>query len=456
MPPPTFHIATFGCQMNKLDSELLGADLQRRGLQPVDEPGRADVLIVNTCSVRRHAEEKVYSWTGRFKPRAGQPRRIVGIVGCMGRNHREAVFERLPFVDFVSGPASLHRVGKTVEHLLAGGAADEPAPTAPPPERVLLEAEGAAAAWLPRQVARRPDPFRAFVAVNRGCNNFCAYCIVPYTRGREISRPMDDIVEEVRRLVDDGVLEVTLLGQNVNSWGQDFDRARRFSELVSRLDRIEGLARLRFVTSHPKDLADDLIDAMADCPTVCENLHLPPQSGSNRILEAMNRKYTREHYLERVDRLKESVPGITLAGDFIVGFPGETEADYLATRELVERVRYKTAFVFKYSPREGTAAARLPDDVPVGEKKRRNRDLLDVQESIATEDNARLIGSREEILVEGPSKRFDRYVGRTRTDRIVHIPGDDTLTGRLVGVRLLESSPLSFVGEAIDAGQATA
>ncbi len=440
-----FYIETFGCQMNKLDSELIAADPARAGFRETPSPDDADVLLVNTCSVRRHAEERAYSFVGRFKPRRGaKPDKLIGVIGCMAQAERQTILERAPFVSFICGPGEIDRIVDILDDARRsrGGA--------------HLELDRRMA--FDRDITRRPRRHSAFVSISRGCNNFCAYCIVPYTRGREQSRSAEAIEQEVRQLVDDGAVEITLLGQNVNSWGADLQGpGTRFAQLLARLDAVDGLKRLRFVTSHPKDLADDLVAAMAQLPSVCPYLHLPAQAGSNRVLAAMNRGYTREHYLDRVDRLRQAVPGMAMASDFIVGFPGETEDDYLRTVDLVQRVRYKNCFIFKYSPRPGTAAAeKLSDDVPRQEKQRRNLHLLNVQEAVSTEDNAAMVGRVVDLLIDGPDKKGGRLTGRTRTDHIVHVEADDSLIGRFARVQLTDSTPLSFQARLLEPDPADA
>lgn len=449
----TVYIETFGCQMNKLDSELVLSVLSAEGFTPAHRPEEASVVLLNTCSVREHAEKRVYSRLADLGKRAErEPDLVVGVIGCMAQRVGSALFERCPWVRIVCGPTHLGRLPDLVRKALAGlgrleAVAEDvraPAPGWDPP-RTLPGAASSGAASAQR-----------FVRIMRGCNNFCTYCIVPYVRGPEVSRPMEDIVEEVRRLVDEGCLEVTLLGQNVNSYRHGEVRLPR---LLERLDAVEGLRRIRFVTSHPRDLTDDILRAMADLEKVCEHLHLPAQAGSDSELARMNRGYTRAQYLRIVERARELMPGIGLVSDFIVGFPGETEEEFRATLSLVETVRYKNCFVFRYSPRPGTAAAGMPDDVPRAVKQARLEELLALQREIALADNRAWVGRRVEVLVEGPSKRARRkplpppgegsevqLVGRTRSDHIVVFDGPLELAGRLVEVDVADASDLTLFG----------
>ena len=433
--PPRLHAVTFGCQMNKLDGEAVAGQLLDAGYVATDDPDEADVVLLSTCSVRQHAEDKVWSLLGTLRRRKERhPGMVIAVSGCMAQREGEGIFARMPHVDIVCGTMELPRLPELIaearEHHAHVLAVDEGGPVR-----------------LPRIVSRRPSRYQAFVAVMRGCDNFCAYCIVPHVRGREHSRPPDDIVDEVRRLADDGCKEVTLLGQNVNSYGRTLDAGVALAGLLRRLDPIEGVERIRFVTSHPKDATDELFGAMAELPSVCPYLHMPAQAGSNRVLRDMNRKYTREHYLGLIARARELVPGIEVASDFIVGFPGETDGEYAQTVDLVERAGFLNCFIFKYSPREGTAAAALDDDVPWAVKQERNRHLLGVQEAVMGRRQAAMAGHRVEVLVEGVSKRdATKLTGRTPGNRIVVFPGDAALTGELVAVEIVDSTPLTLFG----------
>ena len=435
--PRRLHVVTFGCQMNKLDSETVAGQLLDAGCTPADSIDDADLILINTCSVRQHAEDKVWSLLGTLRRRKQEhPGLIITVIGCMAQREQEAIFARMPHVDIVCGPHDLPHL----THLIADL-------TDRPDHRLAVDACGPVR--LSRHIAHRPSRFQAFVSILRGCDNFCAYCIVPHVRGREHSRPSADIVDEVRRLADDGCIEVTLLGQNVNSYGRGLDESITLADLLARLDAISGIQRLRFVTSHPKDASDALFHAMADLPSVCPWLHLPAQAGANRILAAMNRRYTREQYLERIARARAIVPGLEVAGDFIVGFPSETDAEFEQTVDLVRRVGYHNCFIFKYSPRPGTAAARLDDDVPTDVKKHRNARLLAVQEAIMRRRQAALVGQTLDILVEGVSKKDrEKLIGRSRANHIVAFPGDPALEGTTVPVTITDSTPLTLFGVA--------
>ena len=398
---------TFGCQMNKLDSELAAAELLRSGMSVTPDPTQAGVIVINTCSVRKHAEDRALSNLGRFKRAKEQcPEMVIAMMGCMAQKDGEKLLQAYPYLDIVCGTKHFADLPELVDRVRA--------------QRERISVTGEAEVRLDRIPAARPHPFRAFVSIMRGCNSFCSYCVVPYVRGRETSRPAPDIEGEVRTLVGDGCVEITLLGQNVDAYRRG---DMGLAALLRQLDPIRGLQRLRFITSHPKDVSEDLLRAVADLPSVCEHLHMPAQSGSTRILEAMNRRYTAERYREIVASAREIVPGVEIASDFIVGFPGETDEDFAATVSLVRDCRFNQAFIFKYSPRDGTRAARMDDDVPTHVKQERNRALLAVQEEVSRARNKAREGRTFEVLVEGPSKRDPaRLTGRTRGYDIVVFP----------------------------------
>lgn len=430
-------IETYGCQMNLLDSDLILSRLQAGGYVRTDRREDADVILFNTCSVREHAEERAISnagVVGRLKRK--RPDLVVGIVGCMAQNRQDRLFEQLPHVQLVVGPRHMGAIPRLVEEVRSTGQ-----------RRIAVEdfddefIDGAEA------VQSRATQFQAYVKAMEGCDLSCTFCIVPTTRGPEVSRPPERIVEEVRRLAGQGTVEVTLLGQTVNSYGKGLKPYCDLGGLLRRVHEVEGLRRLRFITSHPSFVRPSLVDAMAELPKVCKYLHIPAQSGSNRVLKAMRRGYTVERYLEICGTLRARVPGIEIASDFIVGFPGETAEDFEATVALMERARFQNSFVFKYSPRPGTGAAALPDDVPEAEKKRRNQILLDVQERISLEKNRSRIGQKLEVLVEGPSKRDPRrQTGRTGTHQIVNFPAGRDLRGRFVTVEIVDATALALTG----------
>ena len=453
------HITTFGCQMNKLDSELLAHALTAEGMELCGQNDEADVLVFNTCSVRQHAENRVLTCLGRLEEqKKNRPCLIGAVVGCMAQREGRELLERFPGLDIACGPGELHRLGEMIEEVGAG-AGQQLAVTEHLRARREVPA-GLEELDSGRSAGSAAGKAQAYVRVMRGCDKFCSYCIVPSVRGREISRSPQQIVEEVKRLVDGGCIEITLLGQTVNSYRyRDGGREVRFGELLRIIGEEEGLERLRFVTSHPKEFTDDIFRAMAEVPTVCEYLHMPTQSGSDRVLAAMKRGYTSAEYLELIERGRDIVPGLSLAGDFIVGFCGETDEDFQVTVRMVEAARYKNCFVFKYSPRPGTAAARnLADDVPVEIKKKRNNELLAVQEGISLGINRGFIGRTVEILVEGPSKTARKrplssgrqMTGRTRGDHIVVFDASEVSgepAGRLVKVSIRDASALTLFGE---------
>jgi tRNA-2-methylthio-N6-dimethylallyladenosine synthase len=449
------YIETFGCQMNKLDSELVESLLRRAGHELVDNPSSAEVLLYNTCSVRRHAEQKVHSRLGTQEQRKRAGRKlVVGVLGCMAQREGGELFREHPHVDVVCGPGQIWRLPELLaaaaggEHALAldpapGQAPDEHADARMDQMDLSRDAAGPAAA--------------AFVRVSRGCDKFCTYCIVPAVRGRERSRHPDHVVAETRRLVDAGRSEITLLGQTVNSYlWRSGETSIGFADLLARVSSVAGVRRLRFVTSHPVDFGDDVLKAMRDLPNVCPYLHVPAQSGSDAVLRRMARRYTRAQYDELVDRARAIVPGVVLAGDFIVGFPGETEDDHLASADLIRYSGYKNSFVFKYSPRPGTAAARMKDDVPTDVKKRRNNELLAVQEQVGLAHHQAYVGQTVEVLVEGPSPRASRQaappgqtqmLGRTRGDHIVVFDASPAAAGSYMDVRIKGASALTLFGE---------
>jgi len=449
------HLETFGCQMNRLDGELVAGALRSAGHEMVDGARDADAVLYNTCSVRRHAEEKVFSRLGADarRKRDGRPL-LIGVLGCMAQRLGERIRRRCPAVGLVCGPGQLARLPELLAEAQNGRVV-----VALDAKRGEPQAGGADALDLSRDPSATPSPAQAYVRVMRGCDNFCTYCIVPYVRGPEQSRDPAHVEAEVRRLVDAGRSEITLLGQTVNRyrWRADGPEVR-FSDLLARLSPVAGLRRLRFVTSHPIDFTDDLLAAMRDLPNVCPYIHCPAQSGSDAVLKRMNRGYTRAAYDDLVDRARETVPGVVLAGDFIVGFPAETEEDHAASAELIRRSAYKNTFVFKYSPRPGTTAAKsLPDDVPTTVKKRRNLELLAVQEEVGLAHHRAYIGQTVEVLAEGPSARASKQprqprpgetqlTGRTRGGHIVVFDGSPSLAGRYVNVEITDATSLTLMG----------
>jgi len=456
--PKQLYIETVGCQMNVLDSELVVAELLSAGYTLVDAPRKADVILFNTCSVRQHAEDKIYSALGRLKhAKRHRPERIIGVLGCMAQKDQERIFRRAPHVDLVIGPGQLGRLTTLLAEVAAGAG--------PRIEVSLDRATGSRAAV--RESFARYDPLRvvdaravrhqAMVRIMLGCDRFCTYCIVPRVRGPEQSRPVEEIEAEVRRLADQGCLEVTLLGQTVNSFrGTAAGATVRLADLLGRLHDVEGLRRLRFVTNHPRHMTADLLQAVRDLAKVSPYLHVPAQSGSSAILGRMKRGYTAEQYREMLAEIRATIPEATVTSDFIVGFPGETEEDYRQTVDLVRDARFKNSFIFKYSPRPGTKAAeQYEDDVPEAVKRRRNNELLAVQNAIGGEDNRALVGRTVEILVEGPSKTARKHAepggpvqltGRTVCDRIVVFEGDPSVVGRIVPIEIHKATAVTLFG----------
>ncbi|NLL47913.1 MAG: tRNA (N6-isopentenyl adenosine(37)-C2)-methylthiotransferase MiaB [Firmicutes bacterium] len=433
-----FYLKTMGCQMNDHDSEVITGILLSLGYQQTEEVEEADLILYNTCCVRENPERKVYGHITAFRRLKEQnPELRIGICGCMPQQKQELqkMLEKLPHVDLIFGTHNIHRLPELLERANSGEQVVEVWDESQYEEGQDFRDE------LPVQ---RTDGLKAFVNVIYGCTNFCTYCIVPYTRGREHSRTPEKIREDVLGLVGDGYKEITLLGQNVNAYGKDLSEQTSFSDLLGDLNSIEGLERIRFTTSHPRDMGPELISSLANLDKVCEHLHLPVQAGSTSLLRRMNRGYTREYYLELVEKIRKAVPGISLTTDLIVGFPGETDEDFEATLSLVREVAFDSAFTFIYSPREGTPAARLPNQIPEELKKERIYELIRVQNEISDSIMRRMIGTRQELLVEGRSK--DGLIGRTRTNRQVHFAGGVELLGSLVDVEITHAGTWSLQG----------
>ena len=429
----TYHLTTFGCQMNEHDSERMKGMLESLGYREVGERDGAELILFNTCSIREKADNRLVGHLGEAKRLKGEdPERVIGIGGCWSQSMKERVFELFPFVDVAFGPGQVHKLAEflTSDSLTAQG---------------YFEFEG----FTGHLPMKRERQFQAWVQISVGCNCVCSYCIVPSTRGREMSRPPGELVEEVERVVADGVREVTLLGQNVCSYGRDLPRGVKttFAELLSMIDAIDGLERIRYTSPHPKDIREDVIRAHAELPSVCEHIHLPLQSGSSRILKAMRRTYNRERYLDRVAMIRELVPDCAITTDIIVGFPGETEADFEETLEVVDRVRYDSAFTFIYSPRRRTEAAALPDQVPHEVKQERMARLVDAVQRHATERAQRFVGRSMEVLVEGPSRTDpSKSRGRIRHNKTVNF-GGVARPGELTEVEIASATSTTLAGE---------
>ena len=435
-----YNISTFGCQMNENDSERLAGMLTEMGYVHSDKQEDSELIIYNTCCVRENAELKVYGHLGALKKlKQLKPDLIIAVCGCMMQQPEvvEHIRNKYRHVDLVFGTHNLHRFPELLHRALESD------------ENIIdvSTSDGYIAEGMPIE---RKEGVKAWVTVMYGCNNYCSYCIVPYVRGRERSRAVQDIVDEAALLGRQGFKEITLLGQNVNSYGKDLDDSESFAKLLRKLDGLEGLERIRFMTSHPKDLSNELIEAMRDCGKVCSHLHLPIQSGSSRILEKMNRKYDSEHYMELVRKLRSSISGISLTTDIIVGFPGETEVDFEQTLDLLERVRFDFAYTFIYSRRTGTPAAKSDEQIDEDTKKHRFERLIAVQNRISKEINDVLLGSTVEVLVEGLSRNsISSCTGRTKTNKVVNFKGGRELTGRLVKVKIDKVQTWSLEGQII-------
>jgi tRNA-2-methylthio-N6-dimethylallyladenosine synthase len=427
-----YHVTTFGCQMNAHDSERIKGLLEELGLGEAHEPGEADVLVFNTCTIREKPDTRLAAHLGNARVlKQRDPERVIAVGGCYAEAQRERIFEQYPFVDVAFGPGSISHLADWIG---AGGAGV-------PRGRFGTGDERSFAADLP---AHRERPVQAWVQISMGCNSVCAYCIVPSVRGREVSRRPGEVLAEVARLADQGVREVTLLGQNVNSYGRDV--GSDFAALLRAVDEVDGIERIRFTSPHPKDFRAPVIAAMAECETVCEHAHLPLQSGSSRVLKAMRRTYGRERYLRLVGDMRAAIPDLALTTDLIVGFPGETEQDFRETLEVVEEVRYDGAFTFVYSPRAGTEAAAMAAQVADGIKRDRIERLVDLVQRVARERNEERVGLAEQVLVEGPSRTDPSLLrGRTRRNTTVNFTGGAS-AGDLVEVRIEGASSTTLRG----------
>lgn len=449
--------------MNKLDSSLVVSALAEQGYALTDKATEADVIVINTCSVREHAEERVFSHLGHIKNLKKQrPALLVAVIGCMAQRLGDELLAH-PSVDIVAGPAQIHEVPALIaraaadhdKHLSVTEKIRQPATS----DEVVEDSHKLDDFEIAHDTDANHIKSQAFIRAMRGCNNFCTYCIVPYVRGPEVSRPPEAIIEQAKKLADQGIQQITLLGQTVNSYRYEAgDKTYTLADLLQMVSRIDAVHWVRFITSHPGRFDTSILQVMADNPKVCPYLHIPAQSGSNRILKAMNRGYTAAEYIELMDTARAIVPDIAIAGDFIVGFPGETDADFEQTVELVRRVRYKNAFVFKYSPRPGThSEKKLEDSIGAEVKQQRNVKLLEVISEIAEEDNKRFLGQTLEVLVEGPSKKphlnkaenqnNPQLIGRTAGDYIVVFNGPESLTGQFAQVKVTKTAPLTLFAE---------
>lgn len=461
-------VQTYGCQMNERDSEEVLGMLTAQGYQIAGAPEQADVILFNTCSVRQHAEERAIGKMGElaFELKGQRPELILGMIGCMAKLQQEQLFKRVPKLDLVAGPAELYDLPYLLAEIQERRQSMDHGPSTMDKKTLAVGRQFRPLDQRPPGDYRTPGVC-AFVTIMEGCDKACTYCIVPKTRGQEISRPAAEILEEIRRLGEAGYQEVTLLGQNVNSYGKRFpdgsgfkgplgrlrmleaspDQLLDFPKLLRMIDAQGSVPRIRFTTSHPFDATDRLFEALRDCRSICEWLHLPVQSGSNRILRAMRRGYTAEAYLKKIEALRRLVPGISLSTDIIVGFPGETDEDVAATERLMREVRYDSAYVFKYSPRPGTDAAAREDDVPQEVKEERNQRLLAIQTGVEQHLTAGWIGRCAEILVESPGKFARQWFGRTRGHHGVIVESADDLLGKLVHVRMTRGTGHTLFGD---------
>lgn len=422
--------------MNELDSEIMVGLLEKRGLQRTDDEENADLLLFNTCSIRDLAERKVMGKISQMGYRR-QKKALIGVAGCMAMAKKESIFRKLPHVDFVIGTNNITEMNDVLDEVLATG-------------NQVIRTDDQFEENLNYLVAKRDDPIKAYVSIIRGCDKFCTYCVVPYTRGQEVSRPPESIIEECSRLVAQGYKEITLLGQNVNSYGKDKPEWNcLFHDLLYRLDKIQGLERVRFMTSHPVDITEELMFAIRDLPSACEFVHFPIQAGSNRILKKMHRIYTVESYLEKVERLRAIVPNVTLGTDIIVGFPTETEEEFEQTYEIFKQIRYSVAFIFAYSARKGTPAFRWRDDIAEEIKQERLHRLLNLHAEVCTEERMALLGQEVEVLVEKRSRNEIQLQGRTRCWKNVIFNGGNELIGTLQKIHVTGYNHQTLIGTCV-------
>jgi tRNA-2-methylthio-N6-dimethylallyladenosine synthase len=435
-----YYIDTWGCQMNEEDSEKISGLLKGTGYKRTNIKDEADIIIFNTCCVRENAEQKVYGHLGSLKAlKRKKPNLIIVVTGCMmqQKGMPDKVMKKFPYIDIIAGSYNSYKLPEYIERVKTEG-------------NSIIEVWNKEKGIVEGLPVDRLSAVKAFVTIMYGCNNFCSYCIVPYVRGRERSRKPENIIDEIKDLVSKGYKEITLLGQNVNSYGKGLEPEIDFAELLKRVNKVEGLERIRFMTSHPKDVSDKLISAMAECEKVCEHGHFALQSGSSRILEKMNRKYTREQYLELVKKLRKAMPDIAISTDIIVGFPGETEEDFEDTLSIVKEIEFDSVFTFIYSQREGTPAATHEEQIPEDVKHERFNRLVKVVNDILAKKNKEYEGKIVEVLVEGPSKNDEtKLMGRTRTNKLVNFEGNDDIIGTLVRVKITKAQSFSLIGEIV-------
>ncbi|MEN6623191.1 MAG: tRNA (N6-isopentenyl adenosine(37)-C2)-methylthiotransferase MiaB [Smithella sp.] len=431
------YIQTFGCQMNVHDSEQMATLLAGEGYKTTDNIKLADLILLNTCSIREKAAQKVYSELGRIGLLKEQnPELIIGVGGCLAQHLGREFHKRIFHLDFVFGTHNIHVLPELIARV----------------KRKREKITKIDFHKLPNSIGIFAPPangkLNAFVTIMQGCNNFCAYCVVPYLRGPEMSRQPEEIIEEIKKLADQGIKEVTLLGQNVNSYGKNLEKKIDFSTLLKKIDKVPGIERIRFTTSHPRDLSEELINCFAQVGKLCEHIHLPVQSGSNKILSSMNRGYTVESYMEKVNRLRQVCPQISITSDIIVGFPGETENDYQETIDMMDKIRFDSTFSFKYSERKGTAAQKLEGKIDEIEKQRRLKFLQELQNKHMLEKNICLEGTQQSVLIEGRSKNSENdLTGRTSSWKIVNFKGEKELIGKLMNVKITKAYLHSLRGK---------
>ncbi|NWG03763.1 MAG: tRNA (N6-isopentenyl adenosine(37)-C2)-methylthiotransferase MiaB [Syntrophaceae bacterium] len=436
------YIETYGCQMNEHDTERILHLLEGAHYLETKNAKEADLILINTCSVREKPEHKVYSALGRYRWLKEKRGALIGVAGCVAQQEGPKLLDRIPYLDLVIGTHAIPKIPQLLKQIEEKGG------------RVCETRFDQNGQYLKAVLPKKPfRQVKSFVTIMQGCDHFCSFCIVPYVRGREKSRSSKEIFEEVQQLAERGIKEICLLGQNVNSYRKGSGEEIHFPELLERIHPIEGIERIRFTTSHPKDLSEELIQSFSKLEKLCEHIHLPFQSGSNKVLKAMHRGYTKESYLEKIDHLKKTCPSISITADVMVGFPGEGEEDFRETLDLMEKVQFDDLFSFKYSPRKGTQAAQFKDQVEEKVKQERLSLLQETQKEITLRKNRKLEGQVEEVLVEGRSKQHHQEVmGRTRSNKIVNFEGDLRLIGKLVHVRIIQGYAHSLRGECLTQG----
>jgi len=436
---PKVFIKTFGCQMNVNDSEYMIGQLEQLGYLETEDIFKSDLILLNTCCVRAKVEQKIYSLIGKIKEiKKSNPDVVLGICGCMAQKEKENIFERAPYVDFIFSPSQINNMKKIVNTIKYGS-------------KKYISCENTPEFSLDNVPIKRGSKISAWIQIMRGCNNYCSYCVVPYTRGPEQSRGVSEILSEVNSLAQNKYKEIFLLGQNVNSYGNDLSQSVTFSKLLELLNDINGIERIRFTTSHPKDFSFDLIKTIKNCNKVCNHIHLPIQSGSSKILKMMNRKYDIDYYKNIIKEIRNNIDNIAITTDVMVGFPGETEDDFMDTLNAFKEIEFDEAYTFIYSNRNNAIASLLPDQVPLGVKKERLWKLIDLQKEISTKINKKLEGKTFEVLVDKKSKKHieNQFSGRTGTNKTVVFTGKQNLLGQLVNVKIIKSSPWTLYGELI-------